>query len=250
MLELLEDSLGEARRRPATRARESPREVSLLLRGGLELRLDARHVDLRALEQIELRAAPLGVRQHRLDAAAVLSLEPVVLLEARLDLLQSPGLGLERAGVAAQLGAQVVGLDSQRAQPFGECVELGIRAGDRGREPLRLRERRSGARTLAGLRRDRLRPRSGCRPQTVELAQPAALAAQPLLVVGRRTERLDLVELEREQVAIAIARPRSLAQSVELAPQRPDASMSPSVALPELKVSRATERVEHLQLGR
>src|SRR5207248_8613965 len=121
LLELLEDSLGEARRRPTTRARESPREVSLLLHGGLELRLDASHVDLRALEQIEVRAAALCVHQDGLDAPAVLSLEPVVLLEARLDLLQSPGLGLERGGVAAQLGAEVVGLDSQRAQPFGEC---------------------------------------------------------------------------------------------------------------------------------
>src|ERR687886_189878 len=50
----------------------------------------------------------------RSGPGAVLALQPVVGVQARLDLLEAAGLGLEPLGVAAQVGAQLVGLDPHR----------------------------------------------------------------------------------------------------------------------------------------
>ena len=113
------------------------------------------------------------MRQHRGDAAAVLALEPVVELEPLLDDVEPAGLGLERVGVAAQLGAQVLGLEPQRGEPFGQRVELGVGAGDGLGEVLGLRA--AGDPRVVAAGRDRLRPRPSRREQAVELAQARAL---------------------------------------------------------------------------
>ena len=64
--------------------------------------------------------------QDRLDRAAVLSLQALVVIEPRLDLLEAPRLSLQAVDVAAEVRAQVLGLEPQGAQPLGQRVELRI----------------------------------------------------------------------------------------------------------------------------
>ena len=146
----------------------------------------------------------------------MLTPQAVILLESLLDLLEPAGRRLEAARVAPQLHAQVLGLEAHRPQALGECVELRVGARHGFREPLGLAECARDAFVPAALRRDRLRPASRGRSQPVELAQPAALGRQSPDFLDRGPERLDLVELEREQVPIAIARPRPGAERREL----------------------------------
>ena len=87
----LSSAASSARLLAAARARRSSSSAALL----------------GALDPLDLRAAALGVGQHGLDRAAVLALQPVDHVEALLDLLEAPGLGLDPVGVGAQLGAQL-----------------------------------------------------------------------------------------------------------------------------------------------
>ena len=123
-----------------------------------------------------------------------------------------PGLRLERVGVAAQLAAEVLGLDAQRREPLGQRVELGVDA---------RRRRRPAARPAASsVGRPPSPPRGA-----IASAPPPAAASRPsiwrsrsrsasseALLVLARVERIDLVDLEGEQVEVAVARARSLAQ--------------------------------------
>ena len=69
-----------------------------------------------------------------------------------------------------------------------------------------------GRAPLATRRRERLGPAAGRRQQAVHLAQPVALGQERGLLVLAWPELLDLVDLEGEQIEIAVARGRSLAQ--------------------------------------
>ena len=172
-------------------------------------------LDLGVREPGVLLAAALGVREHRGHAAAVLALEPVVELEPLLDHVEPAGLGLERVGVAAQLRAEVLGLEPQSRQPLGERVQLGVRArapapasrsalGEQGRDADPSARRRSARSPPPPRpRRPAGRPaRAGAR---------ARAASEPFSSsVG--SERLDLLDLERQQVQVAVARAGALAQ--------------------------------------
>src|SRR3954471_10169736 len=173
-----------------------------------ELRFEPRRVLVGSLEPLELGEAVVGMHQHGLDRAAVLPLRAFVLLEPRLDLLDPARLGLEPAGIPAQLGAEVLGLEPHGAQSFDQRVELGVGARHGVGQPLGFPDRRRDPAGLASFGCDRLGARSRSRAQPVDLAQPTALDRKRLGLLDGRGEGVDLVELEREQVAIASARPR------------------------------------------
>ncbi len=186
--------------------------------------------------------------EHRGDAAAVLALEPLVGLEPLLHLLEPARLRLERVREAAKLAAHVLGLDAQGGEPCGELVESRIHALDRRREPLRLRQQLAHS-TLSGGRGDRLRPAArGCK-QTVHLPQAPALCDQLLLLLLARGERLDLLDLEGQQVEVAVARAGALAQLCEpvLELARPRVYPAEVVAGGELLAT--AEAVQEVELG-
>src|SRR5439155_24661680 len=93
--ELLTDGLRQARCGSPARLPELARQPAFLGAAGVELRLVARQVDLGRLEALALSAAARRVCEHGLDAAAVLSLQPVVPIEPGLDILEAPRLRLE-----------------------------------------------------------------------------------------------------------------------------------------------------------
>jgi hypothetical protein len=72
------------------------------------------------------------VREHRLDRAAVLALEPVQGLEALLHLLQPPRRRVHPLGVGTQLRAEVAQFHRGRAGPLGQGVEPVVDALERG----------------------------------------------------------------------------------------------------------------------
>ncbi len=162
--QLLAHPLGQPRRRLAPRLAELRGQRVALAQGSRQLGLGPLGGHLRLLQPLALGAAVLGVPQHGRDAAAVLALEPVVLLQPLLDLLQPPRLGLERLGVAAQLATHVLGLDAQLRQPRGEPVEL------QGRPPA---PPRRAARTRPAAAPRRLRRSTARSPRPRRRQRPA-----------------------------------------------------------------------------
>ena len=204
--------------------------------------------DLGVLEPLPVGAAALRVLEHGRDAAAVLSLQLVVLLQALLDLLEAPGLGLERLPVAAQLGAEVLGLDPDRREALRDRVELGIDAGDGPRERLCLRKI-LGDPALARLRRDRLGAAGGRRHQAVKPPQALALREKGGLLVLGGANCLDLVDLEGQQIEVAVAGPRLLAQLLEPPLQLAGAPVRRAEGRPPVELLGAAEAVEQVELG-
>ena len=83
--------------------------------------------------------------EHRLDAAAVLALEPVDRFQPLLDRHQRARVGLDPLGVVAQLRGDVAQLDRQRRDPLGDRVEAGIEPGGALQQRFGLGQRRRGA---------------------------------------------------------------------------------------------------------
>ena len=244
---------GRARRAaapPPGAARRAPRaSSSRSSRARRQLGLGALGGDLGLLEPLALGAAALGVRQHRRDAAAVLALEPVVLLEALLDLLQAARLGLERVGVAAQLAAEVLGLDPQGRQPPASSSSSG--STPRTAPASRSASASSSATPPVGaVRGDRLRAAARGRQQAVHLPQPLALGAERRPFLLGRVERLDLLDLEGEQVEVAVARAGPLAQLVELALELLDAGVRGRQPAAQRELLATAEAVEQVELRR
>ena len=206
-----EHPLGQLRRRLARASGELGGDRgSLAPRFGQRL-LGALEGHLGVLEPIAIRPAALGVLQHRLDRAAVLALEPVVDVQALLHVVQPLGIGVEPVEVAAQLRAQVLGLDPQAAHALGERVQLGVGAGHAVGQPLGLRQQGRGAGPVVG--RDRLAARGRRGAQAVDLPQPPALGLQTGLLLGGGRQLLDLLDLEREQAEVAVAAAGAVAQA-------------------------------------
>ena len=150
----------------------------------------------------------------------MLSLQPVERVEALLDLLQPPGLGLDPVEVGAQLAAEVVRARRADARSaLGERVELGVDAGDLRRAPASaaasaLRARRRPRRSPAIARRA---PRRAAARSALGVAQALALGGELGLLGRVGLGGLDLGELEAQQVEVALARALALAQLGELA---------------------------------
>src|SRR5204862_4856245 len=89
----------------------------------------------------------------------------------------------------------------------------------------------------------------GGRAQRIDPAQPLALRKQVALLVLGRPERLDLLDLEAEQVEVAVAVARLLAQGLELAAQLAHARVDRRKLIPRGELVPAAEAVEELQLG-
>ena len=174
-------------------------------------RLDLRQGDLGPLQLLAACAAALGVGEHVGDRAPVLSLESREHRETLLDLLEPSRRCLELERVRAQGATQVLGLGAKRLGALGQARQRRVDArGDR-EPPGGVREHLGGA-TGPVLGRDRLRGAGGRAPQRLEIAQTVALHDQlgGLILGGRHA--LDLVELEREQIELALAAGGQLAQ--------------------------------------
>ena len=153
--------------------------------------------------------------EHRRHRATVLALNPVVRVQPLLHGMKALGVGVQALQIAAQLGGQVLRLDPQAPHSLGEDVQLGVGSLHRLRRPLGLRQQRRRARAVLG--RDRLAPGRSRGPQAVHLAQAVALGSERGLLVLGRGELLDLLDLEGQQVQVAVARARAPAKLLEVA---------------------------------
>ena len=189
------------------------------------------------------------MREDRRDGAAVLAGQAVEHREALLDHVEPAGLGIEPLGVAAQLGREVLRLHDERAPAHREPVELTVDALE-GVEPARGRaERRPGAVGPAvGIAGDRVhRPERGG-TQRLDVSQPVALHAQRGLLGLVRRRLLDLAQLELEQVQLALAARRAVAQLLQRGLQTADLGMGRDRRLPPPCLRRPARSVEHLEL--
>ena len=92
-------------------------------------------------------------------------------------------------------------------------------------------------------------PPAAAARQPVELAQAPALGEQRLFFFDARPDCVDLAELEVEQVEVAIARARALAQRLELAGQLAHACVRRRERRRARRAARPAEAVEQLELG-
>jgi hypothetical protein len=174
-----------------------------------------RHLGARQL--VAALARPRGVLEHARDASAVLAHQP-------LDLRQALFYAVERErlpGVAAQLGLlavgaqaarQIAGLDRQRAEALGHLIQTRIDAGKSLQRCVGGAEQRRDARRLPLVGGQRLRAGHRRRAQGVQAAHPLARREQLIVLALVGSRRVDLGELELEQVKLALARAGELAQ--------------------------------------
>ncbi len=177
----------------------------------------------------------------------MLALEPLVQLEPLLDLLEPAGLRLERFGIAAQLGAEILGLEAQGREPARDLVERRIDARHGLGEPLGLGEQQRDAAVAVG--GDRLGAAARRRDQAVHAAQPLALRAELVTLALARAERVDLVDLEAQQPEVAVAGAGTLAQLGKRVLQLPRACMGGRHAATQGELVATAEAVEQVELG-
>jgi hypothetical protein len=192
----------------------------------------------------------------------VLALEAVVQLEALLDDVEPPRLRLERVRVAAEIRAELLGLQPERCETLRQRAELGIGSRDRLREALGVGEQRRDAGSASdaapgraealavAARRNRLRARSRRLQQPVQLAQPRALGRERVLLLGGRPERLDLLDLEGEQVQVAVAGACALAQLGQVPIEGAHARVGGGERRAQVQVLAPAEAVEQVELCR
>ena len=124
----------------------------------------------------------------------------------------APGDASTPRQVAAQLAAEVLGLEAQRLQPRGERRQRRV---DRGRRLELPRRHGPAARATScpGLGGDRLRARR--RPRSASVSRwrrrSRSTVSVGVLLLARR-DGLDLAQLERDQIELSVARARQLAQ--------------------------------------
>ena len=240
-----------ARRRPCLSAGGSEAAGQLIASAARfhKRRLGALGLDLGALEARSLGAAALSVREHRGHAAAVLALEPVVQLEALLDDVEPAGLGLERVGIAPQLRAEVLRLQAKCREALRQDIELRIGSRHSLREVLGPRQQRGHPRLVAA-RRNRLRPGARGGEQAVQLAQARSLRLERALLLLARVELLDLLDLERQQVEVTVARAGALAQLGQRRLQLAHPRVGCAHAGAQLELVGPAETVEQVELCR
>ena len=240
-----------ARRGPASRraaVSSSARREHSALRG-VQLHLRLLQLHLGPLQGVAALAAPLGVREHRGHVATVLALQAVVQLEPALHLLELARVALEPLEVAPQLAAEVVGLDPQRGDARRQRIQLGVHPGNGAHDALGLREQSRHA-GLAALRSHGLGAATRGGRERVEPAEPLAPGGQLLAVGLARVHRLDLVDLEAEQVEVPVTGARALVELRQAAFQLPDAPVRIADTCSQLAVALAPEGVQQIELCR
>ena len=229
-----------ARRAPPARAPAPPR---------------ARSVATSALlEPLALGAAALGVLEHRRDAAAVLSLEPVVALEPLLDLLQAaraPPRASPRSGAARRRGPRPrCAAPRSRA---GQRVELGVGAGAPARPAARPRRAACAAPPSPTSGAIASAPPPAAAQQAVDLRAAArARRAATSCSSSLGLERLDLLDLEARagRGRGRACRPARAAPSSSAARARARARGRPPSRARSSSCVAPAEAVEQVELGR
>ena len=217
-----------------------------------QLLLPGLECDVGMLELLSPGAAALGVGEDLGDRAAVLALQPGEQGKALLDLLQRrrtasfAAVCFELEQVGAQLLAEVFGLVAQCLKPLGHGFEPCVDPCDTLELSLGLREQlRDPSPTF---RRDRLRSSRRREPERVEVAQPVTLGDEACLFLLTRGDRFDLVELEREQVELALARAGHLPQLGDPLLGGADALVGLGEPFSELHLGRAAVSVQDVEL--
>ena len=132
------------------------------------------------------RGASRSARQRSACASTASTLPPCLRSSRSYSSRRSsscssrPGSASSALGVAAQLRAQVLGLEPQRGEPLGQRVELGVGAADALGQPLGLGRaaaaRRASPAPARSPRRRRRRPPAARRARAAARARPAASA--------------------------------------------------------------------------
>src|SRR5258705_536871 len=107
----------------------------------------------------------------------------------------------------------------RRPAPPPRDGELPVPAVEPPQGPLGRGQQRRAPALVAGVRRQRLGAGRRCAAEPLEVTQALALGAELGVLRLARRSRLDLGQLELDQVQLALARARELAQRLQLGPQ-------------------------------
>src|SRR4029077_11965086 len=131
-------------------------------------------------------------------------------------------------------------------QALRQRVELCVGAGNPVGAALRMREGTGRARCIGEVRRQRLGSSAGGGAERIERIEPPALREQRLLLGGARIELVDLLDLEREQVAVALQCSNPGPERFELAAERTGLAVAGRVTRTQREVLGAAEGIEEI----
>jgi len=209
-------------------------------------------------DRLELGAGFVGVRQRRLDAAAVLALEPRDDLDPLLDLVQPVRIVFDVLAVLADGARQLVGLG---AQAFGQLGVFGDRRVEL-RQPRQI-DRRLGqqihAGCLAHVAQQRVLGLGRELGDLLGVDQPVALLLELDFLVGAQGRAVDLLHLVLQHIYAAGQGGLVGEQALDLGPdllQRPDHFLEagprvfqPGIAIEQVDVLGRAQQREVLALA-
>ncbi len=195
----------------------------------------------------------LRVLEHALDAAAVLAHQPLDRRQTLFDPVQAElALGgfawLRALGIYPQLGGEIVGLDAERAHALGEPVQPGIDALQSIETGAGLRQSAADPGAVGTFGAERLGGDARGGAQRVGAAQALAPREQLVVLPLVGLRRVDLGELELEQVELALARAGELAQLLQALLQAAHLGICLGARPQPQRLLGAAQLVEHPEL--
>ena len=162
--------------------------------------------------------AALGVLEHRLDRPAVLSLQPIERVEPLLDTARAARARPRSArGRRAARSPASSSSTAAARDPLGERVERRRRRPDRASPASAARQHRPRPAAVLGVAGDRRSAPAAAPRSASAWRSRSRSAASSRSSAGSGRDRLDLGELEAQQVEVALAGALALAELVELA---------------------------------
>src|SRR5436305_5584161 len=190
--------------------------------------------------------------EHLLNRAAVLALQAGEHHEPLLDLLESPrpravaALHVDR--VRAYLGTQIIRFVAKRLHALGDRTKPGVEPGN-GLQSLRGLGEQLGDSAALPLGSDSLGRGRGGSVQRFDVPELLPLARQLLGLLLARPRRLDLPELELEQIQLAFTRSRELAEPFDPGLELAQPGVGLAHARSELQMLGAAVRVQDVELS-
>ena len=193
------DALGERLRGGLAALAQRRRDAIGRRLGGHDGGRGPRDALVRALALGQLERGGLGARAQlgRLVDAAEAPPQLRELLQPLLDAVEHGGVGIQACEVRAQLDGRLAQLLRDARQLVARAGERGVVLAHAGQRVRRLAGERHRARALVGV--EQLGGRARGLEQRVEMAQPAALAREVVLLAGLR---IDLLEGVRERAQL------------------------------------------------
>ncbi len=222
--------------------RELPRDRRRGGPGLLHPTLELGDARLPLLEVVELARDTAVMLEDRLDAPAVLPLQPRELLQSVLQVGQLLGVRMHRAPVATKRPRGFVHLSSGPLDELDHRSERGIEPGELIEHPADLAEQVDHG-AIAGIQH--VLGLSGPVREPGGVLEPVALGRPPRLITGRQGQVLDLFSLKPQEILAVGSLTQLTQERLELARRKPKGLLRrPHLSAKAIEPRRRVEQLE------